>query len=306
MKRIEAVIIALVLPFAFSLSGCATAPVADNSGAIAADFSDSSLEVLFATEFPVASKDEALAKAAKAYRDAEYDKAQFYLVRALSFDLTDVGVLLQIGNLHVLQGNGALAARAFTFALQQDAEHPESLEGLGLLHFRAGNDEQAKALLETAVAAKPGLWRAHNALGVISDRNQDYENAHVHYDLALAIQPESDSVLINRGYSKYLSKDYREAALDFYAVATRSGNAKAWRNLGLVYARQGWYTSALETFLETVDAPEAHNEVGAIALENGDTDVALRFLEEAIRLSPTYYASAEKNLAQVRQAYRSR
>lgn len=284
-----------------SLAACASTDSGRLDRAVATDFGDSSLEVLFATEFPVASKEEAMAKAAKAFRDGEYAKSQFYLVRALKFDVTDVDVLAQIGNLHIMQGNSGLAARSFNFALQQDPLHAVSLEGLGLVHFRAGNESQAQPLLEQAIAADASLWRTHNALGVIADRNRDYDRAMTHYNKAIELQPESDSVLINRGYSQYLAERYREAALDFYTVTKRSGNPKAWRNLAMVYARQGWYEDALDSYLTVLGPAEAHNEVGAIASANGDFEEAWYFLSEALRLSPTYFAVAEKNFAELRR-----
>ena len=100
------------------------------------------------------------------------------------------------------RGNNKLAARAFQFALQQNPEHAVSREGLGLLHFRAGNDTAAREHLEAAVASDTNLWRAYNALGVLADRNKDFALAQIHYSAALAIQPRADSILINRGYSK--------------------------------------------------------------------------------------------------------
>jgi len=36
-------------------------------------------------------------------------------------------------------------------------------------------------------------------------------------------------------------------------------------------------------------------------MSNGDTEEAFRYLTEAIRLSPTYFAEAEKNLAALYQ-----
>ncbi len=283
------------------LQGCATtSPVQANDAALR-DLSAENLDLLFATEFPVASKDEALMKAKLAYREGELDKAQLYLVRALKFDISDVDLLAQIGNLHIQQGNSQLAARAFQLALQQQPEHPSSLEGMGLLYFNAGNDAKAKEHLEGAVAGAPSSWRSYNALGVIADRQKDFDLAQSHYNAALEIQPMADVVLINRGYSKYLKKDYEGAARDFYSVTERSNNKKAWRNLALVYATQGWYEDALETFLIVEDERDAYNETGAIAMDNGDIEEAYHFLSEAVRLSPTYFAQAEKNLAELRK-----
>lgn len=282
------------------LQGCASTP-SSATGPAASDFGSDNLDLLFATEFPVASKEEAVAKAARAYRNGEFDEALFYLVRALKFDTSDTGVLAQIGNLHVQQGNGVLAARAFQFALQQEPQHAASLEGMGLLYFKAGNNDAAQEYLELAIASAPNLWRSHNALGVISDRQKNYLLAQSFYNAALEIQPLADSVLINRGYSKFLNKDYHGAALDFYAVTERSDSEKAWRNLALVYAKQGWYEDAIETFLRIGEEHDAYNETGAIAMENGDIEAAFRYLSDAVRLSPTYFAEAENNLAQLRK-----
>lgn len=283
------------------LQGCASSSAVQNPQSDVSELGGENLDLLFATEFPVASKGEALLNAKKAYREGEIDKTQLYLVRALQFDPSDADILSQIGILHVQQGNGLLAARAFTLALQEDPAHTASLEGMGLLYFKAANDQKAKDYLERAIAASSDLWRSYNALGVLADRERDFDTARSYYDRALEIQPNADDILINRGYSRYLNKEYEAAARDLFAVAERSDNDKAWRNLALVYAAQGWYDDALETFLRIDDEPDAYNATGAIAMENGDIDEAYHYLSEAVRLSPTYYAQAEKNLAQLRK-----
>ena len=222
MKVLQLTKLLLILIGAISVQACAVSQSTQVHDATAAELSGENLDLMFATEFPVASREEALQKAARAYDDGDIDKAQFYLIRALQFDSTDTEILAQVGNLHVQQGNNKLAARAFQFALQQDPEHAASREGIGLLHFKAGNDEAAREHLEAAVVGAPNLWRAHNALGVIADRNKDFELAQSHYNIALQIQPLADSVLINRGYSKYLNGDYLAAGIDFNAVAERT------------------------------------------------------------------------------------
>jgi len=287
------------------LHGCSTTSPARENNAAASELSGENLDLLFATEFPVASKDEALAKAAKAYRAGELDKAQFFLVSALKFDNDDADVLVQIGNLHLRKNDTQLAVRAFQYALQQNSRHAAALEGLGLLYFRVENYNQAQKHLESAVENGASLWRSHNALGVIADRHENYDRAQSHYDIALEIEPLASMVLINRGYSKFLNKNYHAAELDFRAVIERGNNDKAWRNLGLVYAAQGLYEDALETFLQVGEERDAYNATGEIAMENGDIQDALYFLTEAVRLSPTYFALAEKNLDQL-QNRRSR
>lgn len=283
----------------FQACGSTSKGPADSS--VADSLSNDNLDVLFATEFPVDSKEEALAKAAAARSDNDADKALFYYVRALQFDPSDAALLTHIGSIHVAQSNQLLAGRAFQLALRQDPDFAPALQGLGLLYFEVDQLERAEQALQKAIVSDDRLWRAQNVLGVLADRHGEYDIARQHYNRALEIRPGTPSVLINRGYSKSLAGDMQGAALDLYEVAIKHNHPKAWRNLARVYGKQGWYDDALQTFAKVTDEANANNETGAIALENGDYEVALQYLDEAVRLSPTYFQAAEDNLKNVRK-----
>jgi Flp pilus assembly protein TadD len=285
------------------LSGCAGSQTRDADGALADTVGSENLDLLFATEFPVASKQEAITKSNLAYRDGDLDKALFYSVKALKYDVTDTELLVRIGHLHVLQGNSRMAARTFNLALAQDPAHPESLQGLGLLYFEADRPDKARHNLELAVAGDESLWRSHNVLGVLADGRKEHALATDYYGKALAIRPDSVSVQINRGYSSYLAGDLETAARQLYEVATQSDHPKAWRNLGMVYAKLGWYDEALEVFRKVEGEASAYNRTGEIALANKDLSLAHDYFSEAVRQSPVYFAEAERNLARVRSEH---
>lgn len=285
-----------------SLAGCAGSPAKNGNGHLPASVGNDNLDVLFATEFPVASREEAIAKSNLAYREGDIDKALFYSVKALEFDVTDVDLLLRIGQLHVLQGNSRMAARTFNLALAQEPAHPEALQGLGLLYFEAGQREPARARLELAVAGDNTLWRSYNVLGVLADGRREHELASDYYAKALETRPDSVSVLINRGYSRYLAGDLDSAARQLYSVASQSDHPKAWRNLGMVYAELGRYDEALRIFRNVDDEATANNSAGEIALANRDLAIAHDFFAEAVRQSPVYFSKAEQNLDRVRTA----
>jgi tetratricopeptide (TPR) repeat protein len=139
-------------------------------------------------------------------------------------------------------------------------------------------------------------------LGVLADRRGEHELAADYYDKALAIRPDSVSVLINRGYSRYLAGDLKTSARYLYDVASQSDHPKAWSNLGMVCAELGWYEEALEVFRKVEDDTNAYNHAGAIALANRDLSIAEDFFLEAVRQSPVYFAEAEQNLDRVRNA----
>ena len=283
---------------------CASDSGAKSDTSIADSVSKDNLDLLFATEFPVASKEEALAKAAQARADNDSDKALFYYVRALQLDPSDADLLAHIGSIHRAQENLTLAGRAFQLALKQDPDNAAALQGLGLLYFDLDRPGKAEQTLQQAVASDDRLWRAHNILGVLADRHGDHDIAQRYYDRALEIQPGMASVLINRGYSKSLSGDMQGAARDLFEVASKHDHPKAWRNLAMVYGKQGWYEDAIQTFTKVTDEANAYNDTASIAIENGDYEVALKFLNEAVRLSPSYFPAAEQNLAMLRKQMR--
>jgi Flp pilus assembly protein TadD len=295
----KARLLTMVLCFGL-LSGCAGSPTRNADGALADTLGKENLDLLFATEFPVASKQEAITRSNLAYRDRDLDKALFYSVRALKYDVTDIELLGRIAHMHALQGNSQMAARSFNLALAQDPAHPESLQGLGLLYFEAGQAAKARHYLELAVAGDEKLWRSYNVLGVLADDRRDHALAAEYYERALEIRPDSVSAQINRGYSNYLAGDLETAARQLYDVAHQSDHPKAWRNLGMVYAKLGWYDEALGIFRKVEGEANAYNHTGEIALANKDVSLAHDYFSEAVRQSPVYFAEAERNLARAR------
>ena len=281
------------------LAGCAGSPKPDADIYAAGAFYDKSLDVLFATEFPVRSEGEALAKGAGAMQEGKTDKALFFFVRALQFNPTNVDLLAHIGDIQMQRNNIVLAKRALLQARQYDPTHARTLEALGLIYMNEGKDEQAVADLTMAIEKDPGLWRAYNALGVYADKKADYVVAQAHYNAALSINPEAAHVLNNRGYSKFLAGDSHAAALDLYEAANDRAFSQAWGNLGMIYAKQGWYQDAITTYKQIMSEANAYNNTGYAALENGDLVQAKHLLTEAIRRSPTYFPEAEQNLARL-------
>jgi Flp pilus assembly protein TadD len=282
------------------LGGCASSPeTIENT--LANEFSDDSMDVLFETEFPVASEEDALLQADIAMKEGETDQALFYLVRALQFRTDNVDVLLQIGDIQMQRKDIVFARHAYLTAKYHDPENSRALEGLGLIYLSAGDDEEAIAHLKLAVINGESHWRAHNALGVYADQSGDYAAAQRHYNLALAAKPDAAYVLNNRGYSKYLAGDAQGAAVDFYTAANDQGFVQAWANLGRIYAEDGQYDDAIKTYRLVMNEASAFNNIGSVAIENGDLVQAKHYLTEAIRLSPTYFPSAEENLSHLQQ-----
>ena len=281
------------------LTGCASAPVAENDKYTGAQLNDDSTDVLFATEFAVESEADALERADMALQAGNVDKALFFYIKALKYTPENVELLAKIGDIQYQRSDYAKAKQAFLLAKGFDPTHSGSLEGLGMIYMAEGMNEQAIRELQAAIANDSQLWRAHNALGIYADKSNNFAAALGHYDTALAINPNAANVLNNRGYSRFLAGDVPGATADLYEAANNRDFPSAWANLGMVYANNGWYDDAISTYQNVMSDAHAYNNTGKIALENGDFRQATWYLNEAIRRSPTYFPEAQQNLTRL-------
>jgi Tfp pilus assembly protein PilF len=173
-----------------------------------------------------------------------------------------------------------------------------SAQLLGERHY-----DRARQELEAALAAEPGRWRSHNALGMLDDLAGNHEAAAGHFRQALE-QPEtgmarqeSAQLWNNLGYSVYMSGDWKGSLQYFNAATNRNLKfERAWQNIGLVYTRLGEYDRALDAYLQVMDKPAAYNNVGYVCMINNRYDLAESYFWQAIKLSPTYYVKAHENL----------
>ncbi len=289
----------LIISMAVSVAACGSTPAVSKNAIANDELRNTDMDLVFATEFPVESKSDAMTRAAEAWSSGDINRALFFYVRALQFDSEDADLLAAIGKIHHSQGRPGLAVRAFSMALRVDADHAASLEGRGLIFLAHEKDEVAEADLQRVVQIAPTAWRAQNGLGMLADRRGDHLNATMHYDAALAIVPESAMVLNNRGYSSFLAGDYRSATVDLHIAAGQHDYERAWMNLGAVYSQQGRYIPAVDMYLNVLSEPQTYNKVAEAAIVNNDYETAQQLLEQAIFESPTFFPAAEQNLAQL-------
>ncbi len=237
-----------------------------------------------------------------AFDRGEYERATFIYMQALEMEQTaETWYRIGIGKNRL--GDKTYAWRALKKAIELDPDHAPSQQELGLIYMAMGQPEQAEQHLAKATEIDTSLWRAWSARGVIADIDHRYADAVLLYESGLAGHPNSSPLMNNIGYSYYLSGDLEEATRWFgRAILNSPDYEPAIKNLALLYARQGWYDEAVNTFAKVVDEPQAYNDTGYIAMRNGDYWKASELLAEAIRLAPTYYEKAYENLKDVKTA----
>lgn len=247
----------------------------------------------------VDSVDDARLKARHAIQEDKIDLAQAYYVKAYGMEPDNIELLLEMAHLYKSINKMDLAELCYQLILKQNPDHFVALEQYGLLLIKLHNYRLAEEKLTQILATKEGdkNWRALNGLGLIKDIQGLDDQAIAYFKQALDRQPKQIEVLNNMGYSLYRSERYQEA-IDFYkqALAINPNDHKVLFNYGLLKARTKDYQTALKVFSSLMTAAEAHNDVGYIAMKNGDVDQAAYYLQQARKLSPRFYKKANDNL----------
>ena len=256
---------------------------------------------MHATEFPVVSAAEGIARGDDAWRQGKLDLAVYLYVQSLAFDTSSAQPFLKIAAIHEQLGNRVLAMKAFELALEREPDNAGANERLGLLYVEAKQDEIAENVLKTAIRIDSRRWRAYNGLGILADRRGDFGTAKQNYDEAQRLQPDNAGVINNRGYSRFLAGDLPAAESDLRLAISLGAPAGAWSNLARVQAAQLRYEEALESLLREHDEANAYNLLGKAALEANELVKAQEFFSEAIRVSPRFFAAAQESLAQVNE-----
>jgi len=248
---------------------------------------------------------EAITEAAdQAARQGELERAIVLYSQAIEVK-PSADLWFRVGWIYGRLGKQQPAEQAFANTLQLDPGYARAHEELGLLYLENRQREKSAEHLNKAVEIDPALWRSHNALGVLADTSQDYAAAIRHYEAALAVDPDSPLLICNLGYSHYLAGNLdRAEQLYAQALILQPGYPAATVKMGLLYARRADYERAVEVMGAAMDKAKAYNDVGYVAFKNGDLDVAEALFAEAIRLSPTYYETAQQNQKRVRLARR--
>ncbi|WP_372777949.1 tetratricopeptide repeat protein [Litorivivens sp.] len=286
MKRLGNVVCirATALLLAALLAGCAATPL-DNA-ALESETFESHVE-----------------NGQRHWNAGEYERATDAYQQALALqDRADIRKAL---GLLALSMSRFSQARAYLEPLVRD--NPEDLnlrENYAITLLKQQDIKQAEAQFLAIHTLSPDRPATLNYLGVISDLQGDYAAAGDYYQKALSLQPNNAIFNNNYGYSRLMLGDFI-AAEHWFRQALEQNPDQAERitnNLAIAYARQGQYEKAITLLSATGDEPSVLNNIGYVALLNGDYRSAIAYLERAIELSPSYYARAAANLELARKS----
>ena len=239
-----------------------------------------------------------------AMQSGDYQTATFLYQEAITY-ADEERLWLRLGAAYEGLGSLAKALQAYSGAVRVAPDSAAAHERAGMIYVAHGDHDSASQSFTTALEKDSRRWRSLNGQGVVADLRGDYGDAQEAYERALANNPESTLLWNNLGYSYYLA-GLLDAAGEAYdrALALDKTYEPAIANVGLLYARQGEYGQAVEVLTQVREAAVAYNDIGYVALLNESWGDAVRLLQKAIDLSPTYYDVANQNLAYVHKAQR--
>lgn len=272
----------LLLVWMLLLGACATSP------GTSAAAPDSQFESL-------------LDDAQRHWRESDHDKAIAAYQQALYLqDRADVRAAL--GELLLETHRFAQAQIQFERLLSHDPDNLQLRENLALALLKQQEIQQAEHQFTMIHNRDASRARTLNYLGVISDLRGDFSAASDYYRQALAVDPDNAVFMNNFGYSRLMLREFDEAEYWFTRALNQDGvqAERVINNLSISYARQRRYDRAIKLLSTTGDDPVVLNNVGYIALVNGDYRQAIGYLERAMSLSPGYYARAAANLEEAR------
>lgn len=154
------------------------------------------------------------------------------------------------------------------------------------LYEKAGRKEEAVALLEKAVAARPSDDTVIAALSALYVRNGDPAKAGAVLNTRLQADPK-DAVIRAILGSLYLEQKNYDGAITEYnrTIAERPADAAALNNLAWLYQQKGDLTKARELAERAIAvaprAPQIDDTLGWILLAQGEADRAVTFLKAA-------------------------
>ena len=175
---------------------------------------------------------------------------------------------------------------------------------LGEIALQKGQTDAAIARLSESVEIEPDHWRAWRSLGRAQVRRREFVAARQSFASAARHAPREAALGNDIGMS-YLSADKPVQAIPHFEQALEDNpqSEPARANLRIARAMAGNYDDAVSGS-SPAEMADSLNNVGYVAVLNGDLDIADRLLRRAVAISPVYHKTASANLAllsQVRQ-----
>ena len=182
---------------------------------------------------------------------------------------------------------------AFERAAQANPD-ASTLYRLGTLLVKSGQTDKARAALERALAKQPDLAEASNDLGTLLAQGGDLPAAIERFRAALGAAPDYPDALNNLGYALLLTRPRERSARALREGARAAGRLPRGAQQPGADPRparraarppEARFRQALE---RRPDYGEAANNLALVLVARGDSDAAVRLLEDFLARDPGF------------------
>jgi len=170
----------------------------------------------------------------------------------------DVACLIQLGLAEKARGQLDIACECFRRACELDQGSSVSLFYYGEALYNRGLNEQARAVLEKAVARNPDNADAHYLLAFVCGDLGDREAAQGATKRAITLNPTFARAQSNLSLERYrdVAGGTKEGLRSALRPAVAEGGTLAHYNLGLAFRQRGYYAEALREYRLALEAGE--------------------------------------------------
>jgi tetratricopeptide (TPR) repeat protein len=161
----------------------------------------------------------------------------------------------------------------------------------GATAYQQGDNDTAVTELTQAVEENPDLTMAHVILGNIYRSRADYNQATVHYEIAVKLDPYDYENHYNLGITyQFLNRLQEAAGCYLKALELKPTDLNSTMNLGLVYLALNQPADALSMMKQAVqidpNSAAAHLNLGVCLDSTGDLPAAELEYRRAVELDP--------------------
>ena len=172
---------------------------------------------------------------------------------------------------------------------------------LGTALLKTGNADEAMVHYQMALEINPDYAEAHYNLGYALLKMGNVDEAIAHFQKALQIKPDYAEAHNNLGYALIQKGSVDEAIPHFQkALQIKPDYADAHNNLGNILLEKGSVDEAIIHFQKALqikpDDADAHNNLGTALLQKGKVDEAITHYQKALQINPDF-VEAHKNLS---------
>jgi tetratricopeptide (TPR) repeat protein/2-polyprenyl-3-methyl-5-hydroxy-6-metoxy-1,4-benzoquinol methylase len=213
---------------------------------------------------------------------------------------TSIKTLLATAVSHHQSGRLQEAEAIYQEILAIKPNHADALHLLGLIAYRAGNNEAANELISKAITVKATAAMYFN-LALVFDALSDIAKAKQCYLNAIELDKKYAEAFNNLG-NILAAQGKLLSAIDSYekAIKINPGYAEAHNNLGNAYQSFAQLDKARYCYEQSIScAPgsaEAHNNLGFVLQQQGDYEAAEACYHKAMALNPALI-NIHQNLA---------